>query len=131
MPAPKPATEDAVELGLAIEPAPETNVQTPVPTVGVLPLNVALVAQVVCDEPAAALVGILSTVMVNVDVEEHTPFVMAHLNTLRPKPTFVIALFGEDGATIVAVPTNNNQLPVPTIGVFAFNVVDGLLTQMV
>ncbi len=44
-PTPNPVTPDVGEVGVVIVPAPLTNVHNPVPTVGVLPANAAVVAQ--------------------------------------------------------------------------------------
>lgn len=45
------------ELGLVTTPVPETKLHVPDPTEGVFPLSVALVAQIVCEGPALAVVG--------------------------------------------------------------------------
>ena len=39
-PTPRPVTPDVGDVGLVIVPAPLTNVQVPVPTIGVFPANV-------------------------------------------------------------------------------------------
>ena len=55
-PTPKPVTPLVGELGVVIVPEPLTKVHTPVPVVGVLPANVAVVPHTVWSEPALAVV---------------------------------------------------------------------------
>lgn len=68
-PALNPVTPDVGDEGLAIVPAPLTNVQVPVPDVGVLPAKVAELLQRVWFGPAAAAVGEATPVMVTVEVD--------------------------------------------------------------
>ena len=54
-----PVTSDVGEDGVVMVAVPETTVQVPVPTVGLLPAKVAMVAShAVMSEPALATVGV-------------------------------------------------------------------------
>ena len=59
----KPVTPEVGELGVVMVAVPETTVQFPVPTVGVLPARVAVVTPQagLISEPAAAVVGATET----------------------------------------------------------------------
>jgi hypothetical protein len=63
-PAPNPLTAELGNAALAIIPLPLTSVHTPVPTIGVFPLRVALVPQTLCAIPASATVGEVTPVSV-------------------------------------------------------------------
>lgn len=52
-----PVTPVVAELGLVTEDVPDKTVHTPVPTAGVFPFKVAVVAHTVCENPAFAVVG--------------------------------------------------------------------------
>lgn len=76
-----PVMDDVGEVGLVIVPLPETIVHNPVPTIGVLPLRVAEDAQMIKSEPALAIVGNASTLIVTVSFEvKHTPLEMVQTN---------------------------------------------------
>lgn len=76
-----PVIEDVGDVGLVIVPLPETIVHKPVPTIGVLPFSVADDAQIIKSEPALAIVGNASTLIVTVSLDErHTPLEMVHTN---------------------------------------------------
>lgn len=66
-------------MGLVIVPAPETKVHEPVPTAGVLPARVAVVAHTDCEGPAFEMVGklYLNTLVV-AEEDAHTPFEVVH-----------------------------------------------------
>ena len=67
---------------MTIVPLPDTTVQLPVPTAGVLPDIVYVVAQIVCEAPALATVGKLSRIMATVEVDGgHTPLDIVHWRT--------------------------------------------------
>ena len=93
------------------------------PTAGVLPDNVADVAQIVCDAPAFAIVGVLFRTMETVDVEVPQLFEIAHWKIVLPTPSPVTPEFGEVGDVIVPEPETTVQLPVPTAGVLPDRVV--------
>ena len=57
IPVPNPVTDDVGEAGVVIVPVPLTNVQVPVPTVGVLPESVEVFRHVVWLGPATATVA--------------------------------------------------------------------------
>ncbi len=57
VPTPNPVIVVLGKVGDVMVPAPETKVQLPVPTAGVLAFMVAVVAQTVCEGPALATVG--------------------------------------------------------------------------
>jgi hypothetical protein len=59
-PTPKAVMPVVGEVGVVIKPAPEIKVQLPVPTAGVFPFMVYVVAQMVVLLPAAAIVGFAS-----------------------------------------------------------------------
>ena len=65
-----PVNADVALLGVVTEPpAPETMLQAPVPTVGVLPAKVTDVAQTFWSGPALAVVGLPVRVMTTSSVE--------------------------------------------------------------
>ena len=68
-PTPKPVIPEVGLLGVVIVPVPLINVQAPVPTVAVLPANVAVVAQTVWSDAALAVVGFLLKVIITSSVE--------------------------------------------------------------
>jgi hypothetical protein len=77
----KPLTPLVGELGEVIDAVPETKLQIPVPTRGVLALIVAVVAQMVCDTGLVitAVLGILFTKMATVEVDGALhPLTMVH-----------------------------------------------------
>ena len=74
-----PVNPEAGEVGVVITSDPETKVQEPVPTAGVFPASVAVVAQTVCVVPALAVVGEASRVIVTVETDEgHAPLDVVH-----------------------------------------------------
>lgn len=67
------------KVGEVIVPAPDIKVQLPVPTAGVLPFNVATVAQIVWFAPAFDMVGFASRVIATVDVDGgQLPLLIVH-----------------------------------------------------
>jgi len=68
-PTPKPVSPEVGELGVVTVPAPETRVHEPVPTVGVLPARVAVVAHTVWSAPAAATVMLLTSTSLRQRIE--------------------------------------------------------------
>ena len=107
------------EEGVVMVPAPLTSVQVPVPVVAVFPARVAVVPQTVCAEPAFAVVGAVTPVIVTVDVDAgHGAFVMLHWKTFGPTPSPVIPDVGEVGVVMVPAPLTSVQVPVPVVAVF-------------
>jgi hypothetical protein len=118
-PTPNPVTPDVGEVGVVIVPVPLTNVHNPVPTVGVLPANVAVVAQTLCGGPAIEVVGPPVFVSVTVLVEfGQGGFEIVHINTFAPAPTDVIVVVADPGVVIVPDPLTNVHVPVPDVGLF-------------
>ena len=117
-----PVIPEVGELGELIVPVPETNVQFPVPTVGVFPARVAVVAQTIWSAPAWALLGVLVLVMVILSIleEELTQgeLEMVQRKTFAPTPNPVTPELAALAELIVPVPETNVQFPVPTVGVF-------------
>jgi hypothetical protein len=124
-PTPNPVTPEVGEVGVVIVPDPETNVQAPVPVVGVFPARVAVVPQTVWFGPAFEVVGPPVLVIVTVEVEvPQGGLLMVHWKTLAPTPNAVTVDVGEEGVVIVPVPLTSVQVPVPAVGVFAASVAE-------
>ena len=118
-PTPNPVTPVVAEPGVVIVPAPLTNVQVPVPTVGVFPASVVLLLQMLWFGPAAAVVGGATPVMVTVDVEGvQGGLSIVHINTFGPTPSPVTPEVSEEGVVIVPAPLTSVHVPVPTTAVF-------------
>ena len=121
-----------VEFGcneLVITPEPETNDQAPVPTVAALAASVALgtLKHNVWLGPALATVGKLFTVIVTFELEAvHGLFEMVQAKTLLPNPNPVIGVVGDIEFEITPLPKIKDQVPTPTVAVFANIVVVGL-----
>jgi hypothetical protein len=117
-PEPRPLTVEIGEMELEIVAAPDTSVQTPVPTAGVLPANVPLVAHKVCDGPAFEALGVASLLIATVDEEAgHKPLEMVHWKTLTPILKAVMPDVGDEGDVIIPLPETKLQAPVPITGV--------------
>jgi len=124
VPTERKSIDEVGEFGVLATPLPETKDHTPVPTVG------AFAAIAVTDEaggqterfdPALETVGKLSRTIATVELEAaHTPLIILHLKMFVPTPNPVIVVLGEVGDVIVPDPETKIQLPVPTVGVFAF-----------
>ena len=124
-PSGKPMTSESASEGLVIEPPPLTRLQTPVPTVGVFADNRKVESQTVRSSPALAGVGIESRIIITSSVDGgQIPLLIVHLKVLDPTLSPVIPEVGEDGDVIVPEPPIKLQLPLPTAGVFAANVVE-------
>jgi hypothetical protein len=121
----KPVTVAPGELVGVATPAPETSVHTPVPTKGVFATSVVVeVAQIACGEPAEDAVGIASTFIATVLVEAgQVPFVIVHIKIFTPVFKPLTVAFAEFIGVTVPVLEITDQAPVPTIGLFAPNVV--------
>jgi hypothetical protein len=119
-PTPNPVKPLFGKVGEVIKPVPEIKVQLPVPTAGVLPFNVATVAQTVWFAPATDAVGFRSRVIDIVeDVLGQTPLLIVHWKTFTPAPKPVIPVVSRVGVVIIPAPETNVQLPVPTAAVLA------------
>ena len=114
---------DVGDVGVVIIPVPAITVHKPVPTAGVFPASVEVVAQTVWSIPAAEVVGgvSLKIVMSSVDGVQ-TPFEIVQRNVFVPKLNPVTPDVGELGVATVALPVITVQTPVPTSGVLAASV---------
>jgi hypothetical protein len=132
---PKPKFKAAVfaNVGVTIVAVPDKTVHTPSPTRGMLPLRLVFgeEMQMDCVLPAFEISGTSSTWMLLVDVFVQAPFVSCHCKTLSPSPKLVTLLVCEFGLLNVPLPEIIDQLPIPVVGIFADNTVDGELTQSV
>jgi hypothetical protein len=129
-PMPKPTTAVVGEVGTPINPEPASRFHTPIPTVGVLPVNVVEDVHKVCVGPALATVGKSSRCIKTVELfDVHTPLSIVQANTFIPAPSEVILLLGEFGFVMVPKPDTNVHVPVPTAGVLPANTVE--VAQMV
>ena len=100
-------------------------VHTPVPVEGILPFNVAEEEQMVWSAPAAAMVGLASTLMVTSSNEGgHVPLLIVQRKTFAPTDKPLIVEVGDAGETMVPVPEMRVHVPVPTEGVFPANEVE-------
>jgi hypothetical protein len=94
--------------------APEAVVHNPVPLIGLLPANIAVVKQVVWFVPATEGVGLANLVMVTVlSLGAQVPLEIVHLNTLAPMPKLDTLLLFEIGLFTVPAPLTNDHTPVP------------------
>lgn len=133
-PNPKPVTALVGELGFDIVPLPAITDHVPIPVVGVFPAStvVGLLIQRVWLGPATAVVGILSTCMLIVELlVPQPPPLIVHCNTLTPNPRPVTLLVASVGVVTVPLPEITDQVPVPLVGVLAANTAVGLLIQTV
>jgi hypothetical protein len=122
-PRPNPVTPDVGLVGVVIVAVPDTTVQAPVPLVGVLPANVAVVAHTAWSGPAFDAVKPPLTVMITSSVDEvHDPLAIVHLNVFAPTPNPVRPDVGLVGVVIVAVPDTTVHVPVPLVAVLPASV---------
>jgi hypothetical protein len=121
VPVASPVMAEVGEVELEITPVPETNVQTPLPTVGVLPAISVVGVEIhkVWSGPATDVVGSLLTLIVTLELDDaHGEFEIVHTITLLPVAKLVTVVVGELGVVIVPDPEAMVQIPVPTVGVF-------------
>ena len=98
-------------------------VHAPVPTVGELPANVVVLAHTVSSDPAFAVVGVSSRVMITVSrVIGQVPFVIVQTNEFAPSVNPVTPDVGELGVVTVALPAITVHVPLPGEGVLPANV---------
>src|SRR6266852_2793376 len=122
-PTAKPVTPDVGSPGVVTVEAPLMTVHVPVPTVGVLPASVAVVAQTVWSDPAFAVVGGSSLVIVTVSfVVGQVPFVIVQTNEFAPRVNPVTPEVGELGVVTVAPPAITVHAPEPGDGVLPASV---------
>lgn len=122
------------ELIVVTVPEPAIKLQVPTPTTGAFAAKVVteLLTQTVCDNPAFATVGIASTCTLVVEVDEaHTPLEIVHCTIVVPVVNPVKLELALLGVTTVPLPETIFHNPFPTLGMFAFNTVLPVLTQMV
>ena len=125
MPTDKPVTPEPGSPGVVTVPEPAITVQLPVPTPGGLPANVAVVEQTVWSDPAFAVVGASSRLIVTSSVEEaQTPLLIVHLNVFTPVDKPVTPEPGSPGVATVPDPVMTVQVPVPTARVLPASVTD-------
>lgn len=106
---------------------PAITVQIPVPTKGTFPFNVAVLAQTVKSVPALAGVGNGFTLINTVLVEAgQTPLEIVHTILFVPVIKPVIPELFKVGVVTVEVPEITVQTAVPTVGIFAFKVVEAM-----
>ena len=120
-----PVTPELFTLVNVTAEPPAITVQIPVPTKGTFPFKVAVLAQTVKSVPALAGVGNGLTLINTVLVEAgQTPLDIVHTMLFVPviKPVTVELL--RVGVVTVEVPEITVHTPVPTAGIFAFNVVE-------
>jgi len=125
-------TPEVFNVGFVIVPPPETSVQLPVPTAGLLPakFDVPGVAQTVWLAPALATVGnpLQKIVMLEIEAAQGG-LEIVHLKTFVPVGIPVIPVKLDVGVVIIPPPEINVQLPVPTAATFAFIIAKGLEIQ--
>ena len=119
-----PVTVALDELVGLIVPVPETSDHVPVPIEGLFAIRLVVkAAQIFWFVPASAVVGIALTFTETVLVDAgQVPLVIVHTKIFDP----VLKLFTDElfevGEVIVAPPDKTLHVPVPTKGLFAFNV---------
>ena len=122
-PTDNPVTPDAESLGVVTDALPAITVHAPVPTLGLLPAKVAVVEQTVSSDPAFAVVGDSSLVIVTVSLDDgHTPLPIVQTKVFAPTDKPVTPDVAELGVVTDALPAITVHAPVPTLGLFPANV---------
>ena len=124
VPAVTPVTPDVGEEGVVIVAVPLTTLQTPVPTLALLPASVKdPLLQFTRSLPAEATVAVAWFVSTTSSVEVHVPLVVVQRSvTFVPAGIPVTVEVGEEGVVIVAVPLTKLHTPVPVVGVLPVKV---------
>ena len=111
------------KFGEVIVAPPDTKLHVPVPTAGLFPFKVAVVAHTVWFAPATDVLGLRSRCTETVELEfGQLPLPIVHCNTFIPAPNAVKPVLNKFGEVIVAIPDTKLQVPVPTAGLFPFKV---------
>jgi hypothetical protein len=122
----KLVTAEAFKVGVVMEAPLPTTDHIPVPMEGILEFKVALEAQMVKSVPAFEIVGSESTKIETVLVEAgQTPFTTDHSKILIPVVNEVTPEELSVEVVTADPPDNTDQVPIPTIGILAFNVALG------
>ena len=123
VPAVMPVMVVVGEVGLVMVAVPDSTVQVPVPTIGVLAViaKVLLLHCSINGTPASAVVGKAKFVTVTSSVlAVQFPFSTRHSNvTDVPAVTPVTVVVADAGLVIVALPETMLQVPVPMTGTVA------------
>lgn len=118
-PTPRAVSPEVDDPGVVIVPEPPTRVHVPLPVPGVFPASVAVVAQIVWSDPAAAVVDVPLLVMITSSKDAvHGGLEIVHLNVLAPTPRAVSPEVADPGVVIVPEPPTRVHVPVPVTGVF-------------
>lgn len=124
-PTDNPVTADDPEFGVVGIPVPPISVHIPVPVNGAFPPNVVDEEHKVCSAPAFATLGIASTLMITVSIEDgHVPLLISHWKEFAPIESELTGDDSSDGVVGMPVPLINVQVPFPMSGVFPANVED-------
>ena len=125
----KPVTPEVGEAGVVATPVPETVVHSPVPTTGVFPAKVVVVAlQTLIVDPASAVVTCVEETTSTSAKELPQPLAMVHRKVVvAPIVNPVTPEVGEFGDVATPVPETVVHVPVPSVGVFPAKVVVVLL----
>lgn len=128
-----PLTAELASAGLARVPPPETIVHTPVPDDGTFPASVVLADEIQISWSGPALAGVgkasTKTTMLS-ELDGQGELEIVHANTFVPAARPVTADEDEVGALMVPAPETSVHRPVPTEGVLAESVEEGLLIQV-
>lgn len=117
-----PGVADVVEVNV---PEPLMIVQLPFPDEGMFPFNVDAGEQIVESNPALAVVGSGSTVIVTVSVDGlQIPFDIVQTKILSPILSPVTVEVGDVDAVTTPEPLTNDQAAVPTLGALPASVAE-------
>mgnify|MGYP001592676019 CR=1 FL=1 len=133
LPTPNPVIVVAGLVGVLIVPLPESNVHTPVPTIGVLAAMIApAVTQTVWFGPADEIDGTAFVVMVMLAVDEvHGGLLIDQVSTVVPTVSPVTVVLATSEFVMVPGPETFIQLPTPAPGTFPAKVTEPVVTQIV
>ena len=109
--------------------AVEAVVQTPVPTLGLLPAKIAVVVHTLWSVPATEVEGLASLVIVTVlSLTAQPPLEIVHLNTFAPTPKLDTPVLLAVASANVPVPLTTLHKPVPIPGLLPAKVAVGKQT---